>query len=124
MVSEKFSYGRIHRDFISHFCSLAYGLTIKDIAVYTIWVQKLIYSVFTSFSSLQSVTKKIAAIENYKITRWKNINELLHSFVNFGSFSKRISPKLFNKLGSNFHRQLKLFCSFNIPNFHVVSFIR
>ena len=58
----------------------------------------LIYGFCASFSYLQSITKKMAAIKNCKITGWQiinDINELIHSTCKFWGFSKRISPKLF-----------------------------
>ena len=40
------------------------------------------------------------------------------------SFSKIISPKLFGKSGSNYHKLLKLLCSFNIQRVYFNSLIR
>ena len=41
-----------------------------------------------SFSSLQSVGKKIAAIKNCKITGWQNVNEDHTFFRTFGIFQR------------------------------------
>ena len=42
-----------------------------------------------SFSSLQLITKKIAAIKNCEIVGWQNVNDLItSSFVNFGVFQR------------------------------------
>ena len=52
-------------------------------------------------SSLQVITKKIAAIENCEIAGLQNLNERRHSFK-VSSFSKIIYPKPFVISGPNF----------------------
>ena len=106
-------YRQIHRDvsvyiFVHQHTSQPIKDILEGVAVSTNQVQKLKswlrFGVCASFSSLQSVTQKIAAIKNCKIFKWQNINDLIHSTCKFWSFLKKIALKLFGISGSNFQR--------------------
>lgn len=77
--------------FIPYFCTIPSLIFIFSIIQTLDYPDYLVESHATSpdnrgstvvcarFRSLQLVTKKIAAIENWKITGWQNFNDLKHS---------------------------------------------
>ena len=83
------------------------------------WKSWIFWAVCAILSSLQLVTKEIAAIKNCQISGWQNT---MSSYIpcKISSFS----PKLFGTSGSNVQRQVKLLCSFNTQRLYFNSLIR
>ena len=77
------------------------------------WKSLLIWAVWVSFSSLQSIRMELATIKNCDIAGWQK-RWWAHTVFVKTRFSKRISPKLFGISASKFQRLLNLLCSFNI----------
>ena len=105
-----------------HFCSFAYELTHrKSNRIYQLGskIKELVnLCSLCKFQLFAISNKEKKSIKNWQIT-------IMASYIlcNLGGFSKTISPKLVGISGWNFQR-VKLLCSFNIPKFQFIIFIR